>query len=497
MSLLGLETHQMGKILLHRFWWAILALASLNVFGNELGMPDVDATGAVTDGAVQNIYQVLQNMPDITAGLFTQLENIEGDTFESKSRNVMTALGCIKGDRKQKLETVQAIMDMAKKAKGAESNDALKAKMEVVKRYWDDLIKPMGGLDGIFNTGDTEALLSCISQQQLDEIAHNVIVTGAYPLIRREVDKRLPNGPIGRRIAARVISKVKGKAHGKYNGMKDSLREQIETEGRARADKFLKEVLHESGPVFKEPSCREKRTEGRTVNLHKAINFAQETTGFNFYWFAKQMIEAKYHHRAPPKPQLNIPIDISGTQLGVEFEFPQGVPVDLIESSLKSGKFPTKFIIGMKEETRTVNGKPTSVKRFSIEPQKLALGVTLRQMPYRNPDGSVFNMVTVSYVLPGSPAEKLGLKAGDPIISINGENMANKSIADVTSVLADQARTASGEIELVYGPKDARGKRVTTTTKLVLDHPCGKRDAGQPILAAPLQTIRKVLTHSP
>jgi S1-C subfamily serine protease len=85
-------------------------------------------------------------------------------------------------------------------------------------------------------------------------------------------------------------------------------------------------------------------------------------------------------------------------------------------------------------------------------PRRVSLG-TIPDMAYSGGDG-----VPVSGVLPGSPAEKVGIVTGDRIISVDGEKVT--SLEDYSGILKSHAPGDEIKVTLVRG---AEQRTVTVT----------------------------------
>lgn len=440
----------------------------------DLG-PDVNPSGS-GQAAVDNINAIVENLPDIVAGLLAKLDEGGDGKLEDKARSAMTELMCIKGNLKEKFKTVEGLIEMAEKGKELPKGQGLDKKLAAAKKYWPELIRPLGGIDGVFNSGDIKPILSCLAQNEIDWVAHNAIRIGAYPIVEREGSRYKQTGLVGR-IVQRKKAQAKGRIHGTYEANKWNYRATLTQKTEDAMKKMMKDVFKETEPPYEEESCSKnpKVISYRHVPIPKAIVFAKEMTDFDVWDYSRKRIWSEYYKTAPPKVGVEVPKSIASEKLGAEFVFPQGIPIQYLEDALLKGELPTNLIIGMKEETRkAADGTEKKVKVFSIEPQKRGFGVTLAEKSYRSQStGKTVKYVTVTSIFPDSPAAKAGLKVGDYFTSLSGKSMADKTKEDVIHEIEQAARHRSRELSMEVARVSADWKTVKVEPlTATLDHPC-------------------------
>lgn len=378
------------------------------------------------------VVSAIQSLPTILAGVLSGLDRVQGNNLEEKSRNLASQFACLKGESNQaKMRTAKALLEAGQDLKSGPEQTDWSEKLEIAKRYWPTVIRPLGGLDGTFNTGDTGAILGCLSQAEIDGIAHELVVAGVYPIINNEAAARVASlRPFVRRIAYRRglvdagIANAQSMAHGTYQGKSAQIRQELETRGKEAIDRHLRDLFRvTTSTPFEEPVCRADDPDSYSrLSLRHAMAFAHEMNGIDFMRMGADAIWAKFYGQAMPSlPQVPKEIAIPGTN--IELRFPKGIPLSAIEEAVVNGKLPASLSLSVREERRKVDGKEKTARVIEIGPQNTVFGINVEQSIFQRPDGKYVAYGVISNVFPGSPAEKAGLKVGDYIKTMHGKEM--------------------------------------------------------------------------
>jgi len=469
---------------------------------------------AIANKGAQNLLRPAGAVAEVFPNLFAALERVEGDNLQHKAKNLLTQFQCLRGDSlEEKMRTTRALLEVGKAARQP-SNADRQRKLEIVKRYWSQIFRPLGGVDGVFNTGDTNALMGCLAQGEIDWLANQLIVRAAYPIISNEVWSRVPGfrSRIANRVAGNIGSaveqRIRGMVHNWYATNKWQVRGMLEEKGKALVDKALLDIFKITDCTpYQEPVC-ENSPWYSYIYIPAAMDFVSEFYGINLLDMAAREMWNRYYCQDSPNQLPALPKSISLPEADAEFRFPKGLPIHDIERVLFEGKLPT-MVVGMKEERRTVKGEERTIRIFEVEPQKVVFGANLEQeIYYRKQDGKYVAYPTVHDLFPNSPAQKAGIKIGDYIKSLDGVDMGRVLtpeqeaqyqkgqlgslgiVTDTLNRIEQQARSFARSLTLglrVLAPDQTRRDRTFT---LVLDHPC--TDTG--LAAAGISDTEEVLS---
>lgn len=417
---------------------------------------------------------------------------LPGETAADKASELATQMVCVEGGALDKVK-VGALLLEIRRAWQADPDAAAEGNRlrALAAKYWATVFRPLGGLDGKFNQGDTAAVLSCLDQGQVDALVSKAFPLAVRPYIRGKVaflegialgfvDGESPSATakrarIERRFDELADRKTKELLE-KYEQDKAGYRARAEISGKRALDDWLRG--HGSESRWEEARCGGgSDLDYRRLDLAALSRLASQWTGASEEALLRDEVGAAL--TGSPSRWFKKPgAFLDKLSPKVEIVFPEGFPMDSLEGFVSGGTIPTRLVVRLKEEVREIGGRREAVRRVEVAPQRVGLGVNLKEVAYRRPDGKLVRYPTIVNVFPGSVAERLGLTPGTYLESLGGEDLGDRGVASVVTHLDRAARSGDRRVKITVRQPDGSGERRTRAMETTVDAPCEAFESG-------------------